>query len=176
MAAATANKTDSFKTETPKACCGERIAKADKIVRKNMYWAMGVGSTPFPLVDVLGIGGFQLKMISELSELYGVKFSEHAARNIVSVLVGSLGAEVLTLGAMASMIKTLPFAGALIGGILCMPAIAGGATYAVGRVFLKHFEAGGTLLDFDTAKMKEFFASQFLVGKKVAAEKPGVAA
>jgi hypothetical protein len=42
-----------------------------------------------------------------------------------------------------------------------LPALALASTVAVGRVFLQHFEAGGTLLDFDPEKMKSYFEAEF---------------
>jgi hypothetical protein len=44
-------------------------------------------------------------------------------------------------------------------------------TYAIGRVFVQHYEMGGTLLDFDPDKTKAFFAEQFRVGKEYVAQK-----
>lgn len=158
------------KTEPVKLTGEERLEEANRIIKKNMYWAMGFGAVPVPLVDIVGVGGFQLRMISDISALYDVPFSEQIVRNIVGALVGTLGARVATLVVVGSMIKTLPFAGALVGGVLAMPAIAGATTYALGKVFVKHFEAGGTLLNLDIEKMKDYFASQFGSGKKLSAE------
>jgi len=46
-----------------------------------------------------------------------------------------------------------------------LPAVAGASTYAVGQVFIQHFESGGTFLDFDPEKVKGYFAEQFEKGK-----------
>ncbi|NJL59719.1 MAG: hypothetical protein HC887_08825 [Desulfobacteraceae bacterium] len=51
-----------------------------------------------------------------------------------------------------------------------MPASAGAMTYAVGRVFLQHFESGGTFLNFNPEEVKEHYARLFEEGKKVVAE------
>lgn len=149
----------------------DRLAAAEKIVKKDMYWSMGVGAVPVPIVDLVGIGAFQVRMLKRLSDLYGVKFSEHLAKNAVAALIGTIGARALTAATVSSLIKTLPFAGALVGGVLAMPAIAGATTYAMGRLFIRHFEAGGTFEDLNLAKAKSFFTSQFREGqKKVATE------
>ena len=50
------------------------------------------------------------------------------------------------------------------------PIVMGASTYAVGKVFVQHFEMGGTLLDFDPTKTKEFFAREYKEGQKVAAD------
>ncbi|MHB8522430.1 MAG: YcjF family protein [Limisphaerales bacterium] len=161
---------ETLPTETVEVSADDRLSQADKIVKNNMYWSMGVGAVPVPLVDLVGIAGFQIRMIKELSHLYGVRFSEHTAKNIVSALIGSIGARALTVITVGSMIKTLPMAGAFIGGVLCMPAIAGGTTYAVGKVFIRHYESGGTLLDLNTDKAKAYFSAKFQEGKKLVSE------
>jgi hypothetical protein len=35
-----------------------------------------------------------------------------------------------------------------------------GATYVIGRVFMKHFASGGTLLDFNPPDYREFIKTQ----------------
>jgi uncharacterized protein (DUF697 family) len=77
---------------------------------------------------------------------------------------------------VGSMFKVLPGFGAVVGGLLAFPAISGAVTYALGKVFVKHFEEGGTLLDLNVEKMREFFASQYQLGRKVVAEPAPAAA
>jgi hypothetical protein len=50
-----------------------------------------------------------------------------------------------------------------------MPVVAGGATYAIGKVFIQHFESGGTFLTFDPKAVKEFYAEQLKEGNSIAA-------
>ena len=46
-------------------------------------------------------------------------------------------------------------------------AILGGAsTYAIGKVFVQHFESGGTILTFDPQRVREYYEQQFEKGKK----------
>ena len=130
---------------------------------------MGAGLIPVPLLDLATIAGVQLKMLSRLSQLYGISFSEHRAKNIIAALVGSVGTATLATGTIASMIKVIPGLGALAS-VAALPIVAGGSTYAIGKVFVQHFEAGGTFLDFDPAKTKQYFAEQFKEGQKVAME------
>ncbi len=106
-------------------------------------------------------------MAKEISELYGVTFCENAARNIIGALVGTVGGGVLTRLTVVSLIKTLPFAGALIGGVVALPVIAGAATYALGRVFVRHYENGGDLLTLSPDRVKTYFKEQYDAGKKV---------
>lgn len=39
--------------------------------------------------------------------------------------------------------------------------------YAVGRVFMKHFEAGGTLADFHASLLKDDFEKELIIGHKI---------
>ncbi|MEZ5671856.1 MAG: hypothetical protein R3E08_05540 [Thiotrichaceae bacterium] len=47
--------------------------------------------------------------------------------------------------------------------------MGGAATYAIDKVFVQHFESGGTFLDFDPEAVREHFAAEFAKGKDVAA-------
>ena len=62
-------------------------------------------------------------------------------------------------------------------GALTMPVYAAGVTFVIGRVFMKHFASGGTLLDFDPPDYKEFIkAQQEKVASKFGRGKSGSAA
>ena len=38
-----------------------------KIVRNYMWWSMGAGLIPVPLVDMAAVTGVQLKMVADIS-------------------------------------------------------------------------------------------------------------
>jgi len=38
-----------------------------------------------------------------------------------------------------------------------MPIVAGAATYAIGKVFVRHFASGGTFLTFNPEKVKDYY-------------------
>jgi hypothetical protein len=46
-----------------------------------------------------------------------------------------------------------------------MPAVAAASTWATGKVFIRHFESGGTFLDFDPAKARAYYAEEYEAGK-----------
>src|SRR3546814_13443663 len=87
----------------------------------------------------------QMRMIQRISLLYGHTYSEKAVRSTILSLVGSSVTVGLGIGA-ASLLKMVPGIGWALGG-LGMPALCGASTYAVGQVYIKHFEEGGSLLD-----------------------------
>ena len=138
-----------------------------KVVKNYMWWSMGAGLIPFPLVDMAAVAGVQLKMVADISSEYHVKFSENRARIIIVTLLGSLVPSGLAGGFVGSLLKALPLVGTFAGTI-SMSLFSGATTYAIGQVFIRHFELGGTLLDCDVNKMKAYFEEQFEVGKKKA--------
>ena len=144
-----------------------KTLEADRIVKRWMWWSMGAGLIPVPTVDVAAVVGLQIKMLSDLSKLYGVEFSENRGKSIVTALLGGIVPNALVLGPAGILIKGLPVIGAIAGAI-SMPVFFGAGTYAVGRVFTEHFESGGTFLNFDPAAHKEKFAAEFERGRQEA--------
>src|SRR5690606_18689671 len=98
----------------------------------------------------------QLKMLAEISAVYGVEFKENRGKSILISLLSSAGSTTLAVGSLGSIIKSIPGFGQWIGG-LTLPVIAGGLTYAVGKVFIQHFESGGDFLNFDDLAAKKVF-------------------
>jgi uncharacterized protein (DUF697 family) len=137
----------------------ERIEKANAIIKRYSYWSAGFGLIPVPIVDVAVITGTQIKMVSALAKLYDKEFKEEMVRAAIGALVGGTLPVAIGSGTISAL-KTVPVLGQ-IAGTLLLPALALAATVAVGRVFLQHFEAGGTLLDFDPEKMKSYFEAEF---------------
>ncbi|WP_040463083.1 YcjF family protein [Limisalsivibrio acetivorans] len=144
----------------------ERKEKADETVKKHVYAAMGVGLVPIPVVDFVGVTGVQIDMLNKLAKFYGIPFKKDRVKNILSSLVGGLIPAGLGLP-VASLLKAVPVVGTTVGA-LGMPIVAGASTYAVGRVFVQHFESGGTFLSFDPGSVREHFEEEFKTGQKVA--------
>ncbi|MCX6120889.1 MAG: DUF697 domain-containing protein [Ignavibacteriales bacterium] len=136
---------------------------ANSVVNKYTLWSAGAGLIPVPALDMAAVAGFQVKMLSDLSDVYKVQFSENAARAIIAALTGSLSAGYLAQRYGASFIKSIPFLGFL--SALAMPIYSGAITWAIGKVFVKHFESGGTFLTFDVEKMKVYFSDMYKQGK-----------
>lgn len=146
-----------------------RLVRAGSIVNRNMLWAAGGGLIPVPVADFIAITAVQMKMLKELSDLYGVKFTEGLAKKSVGALLSGIGGAGLGGVVGFSLAKLLPGLGTLFG-VATIPAFASGFTYATGKVFVMHFESGGTFLDFDPAAVREHFQREFELGKARAAE------
>ncbi len=100
-------------------------------------------------MDFIAITGTQIDLIYRLSRIYDVDFSTQAARGVIASLLGSGVAMQPRAG--EGGLKLLPGIGAAAT-FFASPALAAATTYAVGRVFVQHFETGGTLLTFDAAQ------------------------
>ncbi len=143
------------------------LSNADKStaeIKKYVYASVAAGFIPAPALDLAAITGIQLKMIHAITKVYGVSFSKEIVKSTIASLLGALSTRTVATAGLASLLKSLPLVGS-IAGALAVPTISGAATYAVGKVFIKHFEAGGTLLDFNTEKMKEHFRKLYQEGE-----------
>jgi uncharacterized protein (DUF697 family) len=135
------------------------------IVKRNMLWSAGAGVIPVPLLELAAITAVEVKLIKELAEHYGRTFRQDLAKSAVVALVGGLGS--VTLGKMVALssLRAIPFLGHAVA-MAAVPGMAAAITYGIGKVFIAHFESGGTLLDFDAAKMRDYFRSEFAAGVK----------
>lgn len=141
----------------------EREKHADTIIRNHIIWSMGAGLIPVPIVDFFAVSGIQLDMIRQLCKVYEQDFKESEGKAIITSLTGS---GLARMGAKA-MIKFIPGIGSVIGGVT-MAVLSGASSFALGEVFKKHFETGGTFLDFDAKRIKKMYNEKFEKGKKVA--------
>ncbi|MCV6638516.1 YcjF family protein [Candidatus Albibeggiatoa sp. nov. NOAA] len=139
--------------------------EANNMVKNYIIASMGAALVPVPLFDMVALTGIQLKMLHSLAKLYDVKFT----KNLGKSLIGSLLGGIVPTSTAASLSKAVPGVGTTAG-VIGMSAIGGAATYAIGRVFIQHFESGGTFLDFNPEKVREYFKAEFERGKDVANE------
>jgi uncharacterized protein (DUF697 family) len=144
----------------------EQQESAFKIVNKYMWWSSGAGLIPIPFVDLAAVSGVQLKMIADLAKIYDVPFRESAVKGAIGSLSGFVLPHALACGVVGSMFKAVPVIGFVAGGS-AMSVFCGAYAWALGNVFIQHFESGGTFLDFDPEAVKEYFKTQFEKGKRV---------
>jgi uncharacterized protein (DUF697 family) len=129
-----------------------RRRRAQRVVYRYMAFSGVAGLVPLPAVDVATVTGVQVKMLHALSKVYDVPFNASLARQIVLALLGGGGSVVLAVPA-ASAAKAVPVVGTAASFVLS-PTFATASCYAVGRAFISHFEAGGTLETFDTSHVQ----------------------
>ena len=141
----------------------EQQKAAAAVINRYLPWSMGVGFVPAPLIVAGGLTAIQLKMLADISKVYGVEFSENRARSIITSLLGAVVPAAIG-SSIGGLVLAIPFVGPFLLPAT-VPLLAGAATYATGKTFIQHFEAGGTYLDFDPAGAKALFAERFAEGK-----------
>lgn len=156
-------------TKPVDAAISKRVNEARQIVKSNVVWALGVGVIPVPIFDLVGVTAVQIKMLKQLSNLYDIPFMEHKVKNLVGSLVGGLGSVGIGSAVAFSVFKFLPVIGQAAGAV-AVPIAAGSLTYTIGKVFIQHFESGGTFLDFDPVAVKKHFRAEFEKSKDVVAD------
>jgi uncharacterized protein (DUF697 family) len=149
-----------------------RRHEASTIIKTYMGWSAGAAFLPVPYVDLAAVTAVQVKMVADLAAVYNVPFSRNVVKSIIGGLLGSVLPATLAQG-LSSLIKAIPGVGSFLGAITG-PGFATASTYALGRIFVQHFEAGGNVLNFDPEAMREHFKHEF--DQAVANGKAGKAA
>ncbi len=138
-----------------------KAAQAEQTIKYHMLAAAGIGLVPLPWVELAALAGLQLKLLHSLAGLYDVEFSSEIGKSAIGALVGSD----LSVSLSVTLSKGLPGLGWIVGA--ASGALLGAAsTYALGKVFVQHFESGNTFLTFDPAKVKAYYAQQYEQGKE----------
>ena len=140
------------------------------IVRRYTTLSVFGGLIPLPYLDVVAQTGLQIRMLSLIASIYGVEFTKSTGKiAVTSLLLGvpqGLSQSLFQRFMLSTpFIKAIPGFGTLAGD-LAMAGFGATATYALGVVFIDHFESGGTLLDFDGQNAMANFETQMLIFKQ----------
>jgi uncharacterized protein (DUF697 family) len=122
----------------------KRRAAARKIVARHRNYAAAGGLLPLPIVTVAGITAINLRMVKQLSDLYGVPFERDRTRAIIVGLIG--GAVPTGLGVTTAATLAFAIPGPALVGLAVSAVSAGAMTRGIGAVFIEHFESGAALL------------------------------
>ena len=139
------------------------VSAADRVVLTSSLIAAGAGAIPLPVWDIVVITGLQLKMLADVSKLYEVPFTQNLGKSAIGALVGGLGPSYLARVSFGAAVKVIPRVGQIVG-MVALPALAGGCTYAIGKVFIANYESGGTLLSFKPKEFSSRFAAEVKAG------------
>jgi uncharacterized protein (DUF697 family) len=138
----------------------------DAIIKRHVYWAVGAGLIPLPVVDIAAVTAIQVDMLKQVCTFYKIDYSEETGKTWIAALVTSTMSSFLArLG--ASAVKAIPVVGTILG-TTSMAVISGATTWALGKAFANHFENGGTFSNIDKDKVKEIYEEQVKEGKKIA--------
>lgn len=112
-----------------------------KIIRRYMLVSGSVGLIPVPFFDQVLLAGTLTGMISELCENYGTKIAKHKVKTLATAVLGGAHSEWIAHYLLRYLEKYLPAAGG-VGRIVTRPIISMAITYAIGMLFIHHFDQG----------------------------------
>jgi uncharacterized protein (DUF697 family) len=116
-----------------------RRALARRIVdRHKNYAAMG-GLVPLPAANIASVTAINLRMVKQLSELYGVPFQRDRTRSLIIALIAGAVPTGAGLAASSTLMWIVP--GGLVWGLGAAALTAGALTRGIGLVFVDGFEA-----------------------------------
>lgn len=138
--------------------------RAAKAISTSVKWAAAASVIPVPYLDLLGLAAVQLGMVKDIAEAYGQEPKAEVTRGLISALLGTLAPTAASGALVGSSLKFVPFGGSLLGSI-SVAAFGAAATYAVGKVFVRHFESGGTIDDFSVEAVQEDLKKDFAAAK-----------
>jgi uncharacterized protein (DUF697 family) len=115
------------------------------VERHAAYSAVG-GIIPLPIVNLASITAVIVRMVKELSEVYGVPFERDRARAIVIGLMGGATPTGLSAVTASTLVYIIPGSNLIA---LAVSSAAGFAcTRSIGRMLIDRFEGGATLHEF----------------------------
>lgn len=144
----------------------DRTSHSKTIVRKHSALSGAMGVIPIPPLGVALIIANNLKMMHKLSSIYGVKYNKNIGKSAISSFLVGCGTFSISGRLIWGLSTAIPVAGSVIS-VVTTPIFATSATYAMGNVFIQHFESGGTFLTFDPEKVRGHYAELFAEGKEL---------
>ena len=137
---------------------------AEKAIKNHALYAAGGGLIPIPVLDFMAVTGVQIDLVQNLCDIYNLNFYRNQGKSVISAFVGT---SLASIG--SSLIKAIPGIGSLVGGF-SMSILSGATTYAIGQVFAKHFENGGTMDNLDVEEFRAFYKRKVEEGKSIVKE------
>ncbi|MBM3345377.1 MAG: DUF697 domain-containing protein [Betaproteobacteria bacterium] len=138
----------------------DREIIAVHMVKSQAKLAAAAGALPVPILDFVALTGLQYVLVHQLATYYQVPFYGNRARALIGALTGSAVSRGAGWAVLGSVARAIPGVGWLAGWA-AMSALSAASTYAIGKVFIQHFESGGTLLDFDPDRLRDYYRRHF---------------
>ncbi|WP_165971770.1 YcjF family protein [Meridianimarinicoccus aquatilis] len=146
-----------------------RQFRAERMVKEHIVASLGLGLIPVPLVDIATGLASNVMLVKRLCTLYDQPFKAAIARTAVLSIMGVLGSVGAAVTVGFSLAKLIPGIGTAAGTVT-LPIANGATAYVIGKMFIGHFEMGGTLFDFDPRSNVPQVRSAYEEGRELAAE------
>jgi len=117
------------------ASLSEKQKKSHIAVAAAATSAAAIGAIPIPFSDCAALVPTQMAMLGTISVIFGMKLSKSLLADFIASTVGAGGAAVLGINTVASILKLIPGAGPIAGGIVS-GATAGVLTTALGEAYI----------------------------------------
>lgn len=137
-----------------------RLDKAGEIIASATKWSAAAALVPVPYLDLAALAAVQGNMVVNLAQVYGESVTKQTVSGVISVLLGTLLPANLATATVGATAKFVPGFGTLVG-VASLAAFGSAATYAIGKVFVRHFEHGGTVATFTPEAVKEDLKAEF---------------
>jgi len=121
------------------ALAARRRALARRIIERHKNYAAVGGLVPLPAANIASVTVLNLRMVKQLTELYGVPFQRDRTRSLIIALIA--GAVPTGAGLAASSMLMWIVPGGLLWGLGVSAITAGALTRGIGLVFVDSFEA-----------------------------------
>ncbi len=122
-----------------------RRSAARKIVERHRTYAAVGGLFPLPIVNIAGVTAINMRMVKQLSDLYGAPFERDRTRSMIIGLMGGAVPTGLGVATASTLVFVVP--GRALFGLAVCAISAGALTRGIGLVFLEHFENASMSLD-----------------------------
>lgn len=151
-------------TMTDQVASKDVHAEAAKVISNAVKWSAGAAIVPVPYVDLLALGAVQVKMVRDLAQVYGLEAEGETLKGVISALLGTLAPAAVSGGLLGSALKVIPVGGTIVGSV-GLAAFGSAATYAIGKIFVAHFDQGGTVKSFSAEAIEADLKKEFAAAK-----------
>jgi uncharacterized protein (DUF697 family) len=151
-------------TMTDQTASKDVHADAARVIATAVKWSAAAAVVPVPYLDLLALGAVQVKMVRDLAQAYSLDAESETLKGVISALLGTLAPAAISGGLLGSALKVVPVGGTIIGSV-GLAAFGSAATYAIGKVFVAHFEKGGTLKSFSAEAIEADLKKEFAAAK-----------
>ena len=150
-----------------KVCLQEKINRAQAAVAAATALAAAEGASPLPFSDAAALIPTQVTMIASIAVIFGIDVNKTVLAGFVSTVLGTGGATILGKTVVSNLIKMIPGAGSVVGGVISA-GTAGVLTTALGGSFITVmtliYKGEMTTSDFSTKegkrRIREIFKEQ----------------
>lgn len=132
--------------------------RSERIIGNFAIGSLSAFLVPTLLGEWVLLPAIQLALIHKLCKLYGQKFVVNAAKAKIGVFLSWL-LVLSTADSFGLILRHIPMIG-MNWRRISTALIGSASTYAIGKVFVLHFESGGTLLSLDPEKLQNYYFEQ----------------